>query len=127
MASKAQDRLEPPKNPWVTGDGSPLRGFYWVRADPKVQPNYWIQRKKLCECRQHFSTQWPVDHVVITIPACAFKCPYCTALDNQEKDQRPCPGRVKRHISAAHIKKQGDFYVGLQISWSSCSAVSSHS
>ncbi|KAJ5365059.1 hypothetical protein N7517_007945 [Penicillium concentricum] len=66
MASKPQDQL--PANPWITDDGSPLRGFYWMRADPKVQPNYWVQRKKVCGCRQHFSTQWPVDHVVIGPP-----------------------------------------------------------
>ncbi|KAJ5964673.1 uncharacterized protein N7479_004549 [Penicillium vulpinum] len=116
MASKPEDR--PPTNPWVTSDGSPLRGYYWMRTDPEMQPNYWVQRKKVCECRQHFPAQWPVDHVVIRIPACAFRCPYCTALDNVEKDQRPCPSRVKRHISTTHIKKQADFYVGLQIACS---------
>ncbi|KAJ5791353.1 uncharacterized protein N7518_008364 [Penicillium psychrosexuale] len=67
MASKPQD---PPS--WITEDGSPLCGFYWMRIDAKVQPNYWV-------------------------------CPYCTALDNAEKEGRPCPVRVKRHINAAHI------------------------
>ncbi|OQD91411.1 hypothetical protein PENSOL_c054G04176 [Penicillium solitum] len=62
MVSKPQD---PPPNPWIASDGSPLRGYYWTRIDPKVQSNYWVQRKKVCECREHFSTQWPVDHVIV--------------------------------------------------------------
>src|SRR5213595_861787 len=33
MASKPQD--PPPPNPWIAGDGSPLRGCYWMRIDPK--------------------------------------------------------------------------------------------
>ncbi|CDM26948.1 unnamed protein product [Penicillium roqueforti FM164] len=115
MASKPQDSPS-----WITEDGSPLCGFYWMRIDPKVQPNYWVQPKKLCECWEHFPTQWPVDHVMIQIPACAFRCPYCTALDNVEKEGRPCPVRVKRHINAAHIRRQRDFYMGLQISFSGC-------
>ncbi|KAJ9481614.1 hypothetical protein VN97_g11856 [Penicillium thymicola] len=113
MASKPQD--PPPPKTWFDSDGSPLRGYYWMRIDPKVQPNYWVQHKKVCECRDHFSTQWPVDHVIVQLPECAFRCPYCTALDNLEREKRPCPGRVKRHISAAHIRRQGNFYVGLQI------------
>ncbi|KAJ5838457.1 uncharacterized protein N7525_003645 [Penicillium rubens] len=112
MASKPAD--PPLTNPWISSDGSPLRGFYWTRIDPKVQPNYWVQRKKVCACRQHSSTQWPVDHAMIEIPPCAFRCPYCTALDTA--NGRPQPGRVKRHISTAHIRKQGDFYVGLRVS-----------
>lgn len=39
MVSKPQD---PPPNPWIASDGSPLRGYYWTRTDPKVQPNYWV-------------------------------------------------------------------------------------
>ncbi|KAJ5942856.1 hypothetical protein N7516_003024 [Penicillium verrucosum] len=63
MASKPED--PPPPKTWFDSDGSPLRGYYWMRIDPKVQPNYWVQRKKVCECRDHFSTQWPVDHVIV--------------------------------------------------------------
>ncbi|KAJ5400387.1 hypothetical protein N7465_010876 [Penicillium sp. CMV-2018d] len=39
MASKPQD---PPRDSWIASDGSPLRGYYWTRIDPKVQPNYWV-------------------------------------------------------------------------------------
>ncbi|KAJ5498454.1 hypothetical protein N7453_007505 [Penicillium expansum] len=42
MASEPQD--SPSTNPWITSDGSPLRGYYWMRTDPKVQPNYWVER-----------------------------------------------------------------------------------
>ncbi|KAJ6180273.1 hypothetical protein N7519_010734 [Penicillium mononematosum] len=42
MASKPED--PPLTNPWITSDGSPLRGFYWTRIDPKVQPNYWVKQ-----------------------------------------------------------------------------------
>ncbi|OQE13909.1 hypothetical protein PENFLA_c042G03019 [Penicillium flavigenum] len=44
MASKPED--PPLTNPWITSDGSPLRGFYWTRIDPKVQPNYWVENKE---------------------------------------------------------------------------------
>lgn len=39
MVSKPRD---PSPNPWIASDGSPLRGYYWTRIDPKVQPNYWV-------------------------------------------------------------------------------------
>ncbi|KAL2701200.1 hypothetical protein AAEP93_008019 [Penicillium crustosum] len=122
MASKHQD---PPPNPWIASDGSPLRGHYWMRIDPKVQPNYWVQRKKVCECREHFSAQWPVDHVIIvpvlygsrqpeeresTLPGTGEKTYFGSAYQGKETSMWDCrlpwPISPDRMLSRFAVKRK---------------------
>ncbi|OQE35402.1 hypothetical protein PENCOP_c013G02499 [Penicillium coprophilum] len=58
-----------------------LYGHYW-KASRDVSLTKWLAKnKKLCACDDHQSTQWPMDQAVITIPPCAYKCPYCPKFD----------------------------------------------
>ncbi|KAJ5473623.1 hypothetical protein N7475_003189, partial [Penicillium sp. IBT 31633x] len=89
----------------------PVRGTYWIRNNPQVQPNYWVLSKKLCECTSHNPDQWPVDHVTIMIPPCAFKCPYCTLFDGVRERERPGMVRLRKHIRDEHIVRASASYI----------------
>ncbi|KAK4868706.1 hypothetical protein LT330_006908 [Penicillium expansum] len=94
-------------------------------------PYYGIQEtKKLCACEDHQASQWPMEHAVITIPPCAYKCPYCPKFDDRETSVAQVV-KLRAHIKRDHLvrlsfvddlrhtdiyqKKKPDEFIGLSV------------
>ncbi|KAJ6185424.1 Major facilitator superfamily domain general substrate transporter [Penicillium mononematosum] len=85
-------------------------------AEPvPANPYYGIQEnKKLCACDDHQACQWPMEHAVITIPPCAYKCPYCPKFDDLMcKD--PQVVKLRAHIKRDHLKRKPQDFLGLTV------------
>ncbi|CAP96481.1 hypothetical protein PCH_Pc21g15840 [Penicillium rubens Wisconsin 54-1255] len=79
-----------------------MYGHYWRSSRP-VPPTKWIQEnKKLCACGDHQPCQWPMEHAVITIPPCAYKCPYCPKFDDL-MCKKPQVVKLRAHIKRDHL------------------------
>ncbi|KAJ5165542.1 uncharacterized protein N7500_007372 [Penicillium coprophilum] len=91
-----------------------LYGHYW-KASRDIPPTKWLPKnKKLCACDDHQSTQWPMDHAVITVPPCAYKCPYCPKFDTLGTTD-PQVVKLRGHIKRDHLKKNPHEFPGLTV------------
>ncbi|KAJ5146442.1 uncharacterized protein N7515_001006 [Penicillium bovifimosum] len=64
--------------------------------------------KKLCSCELHTPFQWPMDHAVIALRPCTYKCPYCPEFDDLE-DTTPRVSEVQQHIQEVHLVNVDEF------------------
>ncbi|KAJ5795231.1 hypothetical protein N7457_001830 [Penicillium paradoxum] len=83
-------------------------GHYW-NSTRDVPPSSISQgNKKICNCVNHQASQWPMDHAIIKLPSCTYKCPYCPAFDD-ELDPVPQAAKVRAHIKRVHVRKESEF------------------
>ncbi|KAJ5803858.1 uncharacterized protein N7518_000161 [Penicillium psychrosexuale] len=98
-----------PTEPAPTSPYYGMYGHYW-KSNRNVPPTKWLQEsKKLCACDTHQASQWPMEHALITIPRCAYKCPYCPKFDTLDSTE---PQVVKLR---AHIKRKPYEFLGLAV------------
>ncbi|CAG7974911.1 unnamed protein product [Penicillium nalgiovense] len=108
IPSEPQPTEAAPANPYYG-----MYGHYW-KSSRAVPPTKWLQEnKKLCACDDHQACQWPMEHAVITIPPCAYKCPYCPKFDDL-MCKNPQVVKLRAHIKRDHLRKPQDF-LGLTV------------
>ncbi|KAJ5512170.1 Major facilitator superfamily domain general substrate transporter [Penicillium fimorum] len=108
-SSVSQPTVTTPEHPYYG-----LYGHYW-KASRDVPPIKWLPKnKKLCACDDHQASQWPMDHAVITIPPCAYKCPYCPKFDALDTTD-PQVVKLRAHIKRNYLKKMPDEFPGLTV------------
>ncbi|CRL29467.1 unnamed protein product [Penicillium camemberti] len=91
-----------------------MYGHYW-KSNRDVPPTKWLEEnKKLCACDEHQASQWPMEHAIITIPPCAYKCPYCPKFDNLETTNSQVV-KLRAHIKRDHLKKMPHEFLGLSV------------
>ncbi|KAI2695469.1 hypothetical protein DTO013E5_6059 [Penicillium roqueforti] len=113
-ATMTTDASTTPSESQLTGPGptSPFYGMYghYWKSNRDVPPTKWLQEsKKLCACDAHQASQWPMEHALITIPRCAYKCPYCPKFDTLDSTE---PQVVKLR---AHIKRKSYEFLGFAV------------
>ncbi|OQD72115.1 hypothetical protein PENPOL_c001G03590 [Penicillium polonicum] len=108
-SAKSQPTEAAPASPYYG-----MYGHYW-KSNRDVPPTKWLQEnKKLCACDAHQASQWPMEHAIITIPPCAYKCPYCPKFDKLETTN-PQVVKLRAHIKRDHLKRKPEDFLGLSV------------